>query len=415
MSKANRPTWKTGKFGDYISLLTDYHANGSYQMLKANVTLLNSDDYAVMIRTTNFEKHDFYEDLKYIDKHAYDFLAKSKVSPGDILMNKIANAGSIYLMPDLHRPVSLAMNLFLIRTLPAKADQLFAYYYLKAHENYVKSFAVGTATNTITKEAVRNLEVTFPPLRIQSRIASILNAYDLSIENNISRIRVLETIGHTIWNEWFPQKMSSGSRECGMLDACEWRFISENVPQYIGERRYYATADVQGIEIQGEGVVVSFENRPSRAQKYPVANSVWFARMKDTYKVLCIADGNAAEATEWLLSSGFAGFEAHAPWLSYLYFTIKSAYFHRLKDQYCTGATQMSLTNEGLAQIKVMVPALTAVARFEDAARPLINQIILLQRINRKLKQIKDLLIPKLISGEVSVEQFEAEAVAQGV
>ncbi len=79
------------KLGDSLTVLTDYHANGSYERLRENVTLLDVPNYAVMIRTTNFEKGDFEDDLKYIDEHAYNFLAKSKVHPGDILMNKIAS------------------------------------------------------------------------------------------------------------------------------------------------------------------------------------------------------------------------------------------------------------------------------------------------------------------------------------
>lgn len=107
-------TWKNVKMGDLLLVLTDYHANGSYKKLKEKVELLNTPDYAIMVRTTNFEKNDFEDDLKYITKSAYEFLQKSMVKPGDILMNKIANAGSVYYMPNLRKPVSLAMNLFLL-------------------------------------------------------------------------------------------------------------------------------------------------------------------------------------------------------------------------------------------------------------------------------------------------------------
>jgi type I restriction enzyme, S subunit len=113
-------TEKIVKLGDCLSVLTDYHANGSYEKLKANVTLLDQPNYAVMIRTTNFEQNDFRENLKYITQSAYEFLQKSKVFSGDILMNKIANAGSVYWMPDIQKPASLAMNLFLLRTKESK-------------------------------------------------------------------------------------------------------------------------------------------------------------------------------------------------------------------------------------------------------------------------------------------------------
>ncbi len=106
--------WQRVRLGDILELLTDYHANGSYELLKNNVTLLKHVDFAIMIRTTNFENNDFKNDLIYINKKAYEFLSKSKVFAGDILVNKIANAGTAYFMPKLNQPVSLGMNLFLL-------------------------------------------------------------------------------------------------------------------------------------------------------------------------------------------------------------------------------------------------------------------------------------------------------------
>ena len=59
--------WVEKKLGEQIQLLTDYHANGSYERLKENVELLSEEDFAIMIRTTNFEKKDFKHNLKYIN------------------------------------------------------------------------------------------------------------------------------------------------------------------------------------------------------------------------------------------------------------------------------------------------------------------------------------------------------------
>ena len=192
--------WRKVKLGDCLVVLTDYHANGSYERLKANVELLDTLDYAVMIRTKNFEQNNFQGDLKYVTKAAYDFLSKSKVYPGDILMNKIANAGSVYYMPDLRRPVSLAMNLFLLRTDENKVFQRYIYYYLKANESYVKQFAIGTAATTITKNAVRTLDVLLPPLNEQKAIAHILGTLDDKIELNQQMNHTLEAIAHTLFN-----------------------------------------------------------------------------------------------------------------------------------------------------------------------------------------------------------------------
>ena len=175
----------SGKFtnlGNLISVLTDYHANGAYEKLKDNIRLLENEDFAVMIRTTNLEANNYSDNLVYISENAYNFLSKSKVYPDDLIMNKIANAGAVYFMPNLGRPVSLGMNLFLIRVNSRLANPYYIYAYLKKNESYVRSFASGSTTKTITKDDVRKLKVYIPPLLEQQKIAQILSTWDKAIE-----------------------------------------------------------------------------------------------------------------------------------------------------------------------------------------------------------------------------------------
>ncbi len=174
--------WQKVKLGDILELLTDYHANGSYELLKNNVTLLKHVDFAIMIRTTNFENNDFKNDLIYIDKKAYEFLSKSKVFAGDILVNKIANAGTAYFMPKLNQPVSLGMNLFLLRIKP-NYNNFFIFKQIANYERVLKTFANGSATKTITKNVIKNLLIPLPPLNEQSTIANILSALDRYLYN----------------------------------------------------------------------------------------------------------------------------------------------------------------------------------------------------------------------------------------
>ncbi len=169
--------WQKVRLGDILELLTDYHANGSYELLKNNVTLLKHVDFAIMIRTTNFENNDFKNDLIYINKKAYEFLSKSKVFAGDILVNKIANAGTAYFMPKLNQPVSLGMNLFLLRIKP-NYNNFFIFKQIANYERVLKTFANGSATKTITKNVIKNLLIPLPPLNEQIAIANVLSDVD---------------------------------------------------------------------------------------------------------------------------------------------------------------------------------------------------------------------------------------------
>ncbi|WP_324660322.1 restriction endonuclease subunit S [Helicobacter pylori] len=191
--KGFNQAWQRVRLGDILELLTDYHANGSYELLKNNVTLLKHVDFAIMIRTTNFENNDFKNDLIYINKKAYEFLSKSKVFAGDILVNKIANAGTAYFMPKLNQPVSLGMNLFLLRIKP-NYNNFFIFKQIANYERVLKTFANGSATKTITKNVIKNLLIPLPPLNEQIAIANILSGLDNEIISLKNKKRQFENI-----------------------------------------------------------------------------------------------------------------------------------------------------------------------------------------------------------------------------
>lgn len=170
--------WKDHKFGEIIELLTDYHANGSYKTLRANVDLKKNEDYAWMIRSTDFENN-FENDKRYITKKSYDFLKKSKVFGDEIIISKIGNAGKVYLMPEIDRPCSLAMNLFLIRLNKQKGLTGYVYRYLnsKNGRQQIESRILGATTKTITKDNIRSIIIPTPPVSEQKTIVKKLGEF----------------------------------------------------------------------------------------------------------------------------------------------------------------------------------------------------------------------------------------------
>jgi type I restriction enzyme S subunit len=187
--------WDKVKFGEIIEILTDYHANGSYKILKKHVELLNIPDFALMVRTTDLASNNFIDGVKYITKDAYDFLTKSKVFGEEIIINKIGSAGDVYYMPLLNRPVSLGMNQFLIRT----TDQAlirYVYQYLKTQcgDSLIKSKVQGAVTKTITKNAVRDVDIILPPLTQQHEFIEKLTFISKLLEHNKRHLNELETL-----------------------------------------------------------------------------------------------------------------------------------------------------------------------------------------------------------------------------
>ncbi len=176
----NEKGWEVSEIGKYLNILTDYHSNGSYETLRDNVTLLDIPSYALMVRTTDLENNNFKDGVKYIDEHAYNHLEKSKVFGGEIIINKIGSAGKVYLMPFLNRPVSLAMNQFLLRFDENKVNHIFLYNLLSTPYMVIKinEKVRGAVTKTITKDAIREINIIVPPVELQNQFVDFVKQVD---------------------------------------------------------------------------------------------------------------------------------------------------------------------------------------------------------------------------------------------
>lgn len=173
--------------GKVCSTLTDFSANGSYATIAQNFTLLDEKDYAYMVRSTDLEKSNFVENVKYVSKHSYEFLSKSKLYGGEILINKIGSPGRVYLMPKLNMPVSLGMNLFMIRVnedSDFNEKYLWAYFNTPIGQNIIKRKVNGTVPLTIDKEAIRTLYLPIHSKVFQELIAGLVDDSESTLKTS---------------------------------------------------------------------------------------------------------------------------------------------------------------------------------------------------------------------------------------
>lgn len=190
----NEKGWEIFNFENYLALLTDYHANGSYEVLKKNVTLLSKANYALMVRTTDLENNNYLTDVKYIDQHAYEFLEKTKVFGGEIIINKIGSAGKVYLMPNLNRPASLGMNAFLLRFKTNANINFIHYLLISAYgKAIIQKKVKGAVTKTIRKDAIRSLQVPNIPINLQNKFSLIFEKTNLIRQKMLAQSTELET------------------------------------------------------------------------------------------------------------------------------------------------------------------------------------------------------------------------------
>lgn len=165
-----------------ISLLTDYHANGSYEILRRNVQLLSEPNYAHMLRTVDLERDDFENDIIYIDEHAYNFLTKTEVYGGEIIVNKIGNAGKVYLVPPITNKTSLGMNQFMLRV-NDDVDNYCLYCYLsgKYGQHQLQQRITGAVPLSIDKESTRSVLVPIFSDDFQAKINQLVTLHFVKV------------------------------------------------------------------------------------------------------------------------------------------------------------------------------------------------------------------------------------------
>ena len=444
------------RLGDLLVHLGDYHSNGSYKKLKENVTLLDEPNYAVMIRTTNFENDDLTSNLIYVDEHAYNFLAKSKVEPNDIIMNKIANAGSCYFMPDLGVPVSLAMNLFQLRINTEIADPRYVYLYLKQNESYVKSFANGSVTKTITKDAVRNLRIKLPSRSKQVSIADIAFAFTKKIELNRRMNATLESLARAIFKSWFvdfdPVHVNAGLALTGQMPASS-AIPTTHDPKVLElfpstfeqtkagktpsgwscvEVNEIATAD-KGLSYKGKFLsddegkhMVNLGCLEGNGRFKHSKLKSYTGDYKHRHVVnagdLVLANTDMTQTRVVLGSPAFVpsiygcdemlfthhvyairfkpGFE---DWKTFVYFSFLQPRFREIAEGYATGTTVLALPKDGVHKYLLRMPSVEVRDLFNATVHPMLKKIEQFTQESSALSKLRDRVLPKLLTGELPV------------
>ena len=193
---SNEKEWTVSTLGEYMTLLTDFSANGSYELLDSNVVMYDEPNYAVMVRTTDLEAGNLTDGVKYIDRTAYELLSKSKLYGGELIMNKIGSAGKIYIMPQIDKPASLGRNAFMFR-FDDRINMVYLYALLSSDygTKEIQQYVRGAVTKTITKESTRSIRVIVPPIELQEQYATFVEQVDKSkfeIKQSLEKLELLK-------------------------------------------------------------------------------------------------------------------------------------------------------------------------------------------------------------------------------
>lgn len=332
----------------------------------------------------------------FVPNYYYEKLdSKRKAQKGDILYSVVGSFGIPVFIKD-NKPFVFQRHIAILRP-NGNIDARFLYYTMLSRDFYMKAdaAAIGAAQRTVSLTALRNIEITVPPIETQRRIADIVSAYDDLIENNRKQIKLLEEAAQRLYKEWFVDLRFPGHEHTKIVDdvpeGWEECYLSK-----IAEFKRGKTITKAQIE---PGIVPVVAGGLGPAYYHNVAN---------TKAPVITVSGSGANAgfTRMYYTDVFASDcsfvdEGSCAFLPFVYCFLVSCKFELESLQ--KGSAQPHVYAKDINTLHVRIPNDDLLHRFCELADSLFSKIGLLEKQNNNLTQARDRLLPKLMSGEVEV------------
>ena len=358
-----------------------------------------------------------FSDTMFVPKEYYQSLdEKRKVRKGDVLYSVVGSFGIPVLIKE-ERPFVFQRHIAILRPKEDIVDSGFLFYTMLNRDFYAKAdaVAIGAAQRTVSLGSLRNIKIDVPSLESQKHIADILSAYDDLIENNQKQIKLLEEAAQRLYKEWFVDLRFPGHENTKIVDGVpeEWNectvesfgtVITGKTPP-TSNKEYYTNGKVPFVTIPDMHNVVyplktekrlTIEGAQTQKNKYIPPNSVMISCI-GTVGLVSIA--TEVCQTNQQINSIILNNEDD------LYFFYESML--RMKDLLdglgSNGATMTNVNKSKLEKLIIISPSKDIVKQYNDVCKPLFESALNSSRKNVYLKNMREALLPKLMSGEVEV------------
>ena len=300
-----------------------------------------------------------------------------------------------------------------------ESDPDFVYYIATTLRDSLVAFAGGAATPIINKSTFSSLKLLVPDYAAQQKIAAVLSAYDELIENNRRRIALLEKLAEEIYREWFVRLRFPGHEKVkvvkGMPEGWKDQPASEvlhvmgggtpktEVPAYWdGDIPFFTPKDSHVgfyvLDTEKKLTVSGLESCSS--QLFPV--ETMFITARGTVGELCLAHQPMA-----MNQSCYALAPKNAQSVFFHFLAMKTAIAY-IKGISKSGVFD-NIVIDTFKQVPIRMPGEGLVNQFNKIAEPIFRQVGALLKMNVQLRQTRDLLLPRLISGKLPVEELDIQ------
>ena len=342
----------------------------------------------------------------------HDELDRYGVRYGDIVMCEGGEPGRCAIWKDALPGMMLQKALHRIR--PRECLDYRYLFYLFLLMGKTGSFAplfTGSTIKHLPRQHLAKLEVEFPRLEVQRRVADTLSFYDDLIDNNRRRMALLEESTRLLYLEWFVRLRFPGREHTPVLDGLPngWeRRVIKDVAEINAETlSANFDGDIEYVDISSvspgvinEVTVYDIRDAPSRARRLVRHGDIIWS---------CVRPNRRSHSVIWtppsnlVVSTGFAVISPRSMPTTFLYQAITTDKFVQYLEQNAKGVAYPAVLASDFERAEILVPNRLLIERFDDIARPMLGQLQTLAAQNKKLRLARDLLLPKLLSGELVV------------
>ena len=365
----------------------------------ANIDATNHIDFG----NTMFVPYEYYNNLNDIRKAKFN----------DILYSVVGSFGKPVLIKE-NKPFAFQRHIAILRPNNGIVDSRFLYYVMLSRDFYMQAdtVAIGAAQRTISLTALRNMEVELPSMEIQHRIATILSRYDSLIENYQKQIKLLEEAAQRLYKEWFVDLRFPGHENTNIIDGVPEGWEKKRLNNLVNLQSGYAFKS-STFEESGQYKIVTIKNVKDGLFD---GDNVSFIKsipekmpahcLLQTGDILLSLTGNVGRVCfiigkNYLLNQRVAKLDSHYPAFTYCLFRNHDMFIE--VNNLANGAAQQNVSPIRIGEMKILLPNKEVLYKFESITSKPIVGIISLQSQLRLLTEARDRLLPKLLSGEITV------------
>ncbi len=405
----------------------------------------------IKTNTQSYQKSDNWNYINYLDtgnltenvineiirldpnKDKIPSRAKRKVKIGDILYSTVRpNQRHYGYIEKKYDNLLVSTGFVVIEPNKSKVNGKYLYYYLTQDNviSYLQTIAENTVATypSISPKDIENLLVDFPSLDNQEKIIHILSNYDDLIENNNRRIKILEEMAQKIYKEWFVDFKFPGHETTTFKDSPLGKIPNDwevGIIKDINDVKGGYAFKSKDLKENGKFGIIKIKNIQAGNIDTNMCQYIdeKLAQKASDFKLnagdILIAMTGAQVGKVgimpqtkqvYYLNQRVAKFIPNKDFIinnQYLAIYTQTEKFNIQINNIASGAAQPNISASQIENIEILVPKAEIISAFENFINPNLKEAQILKNKNENLKQTRDILLPRLISGEINVENME--------